>query len=189
MSLASNAQASTVLVLGDSLSAAYGLKPEDGWVALLSRQMATQEPKTTIVNASISGETTAGGLSRLPTLLAKHRPTVVVLALGANDGLRGLPIATMKKNLSEMTQLSQRAKAKVLICAMQMPPNYGELYTKSFYNTFGQVARQHGAALQPFLLEGIAQRPELFQADQLHPTAQAQEQILKNVWPHLKPLL
>ncbi len=179
----------SILVYGDSLSAAYGIAQARGWVALLGERLKRERPDYSVVNASISGETTAGGRSRLKDALARHRPAVVVLELGANDGLRGLPLAQMKDNLSAMVREAQAAGARVLLIGMKMPPNYGPDYTQAFEAAFAEVAKRHKAALVPFLLEDFAERPELFQADRLHPTESAQPLMLERVWKSLLPLL
>jgi acyl-CoA thioesterase-1 len=179
----------TILVMGDSLSAGYGIKVENGWVALLGKRLAAQADEYHVVNASISGETSAGGKVRLPTLLRTHEPAIVILELGANDGLRGLPIAQLRSNLSAMIDAAQQAKAKVLLVGMMMPPNYGPTYTDGFKAVFSDLAKTKHVALVPFFLDGIALRNELIQADGLHPTEQAQGRLLENVWPTLRPLL
>lgn len=179
----------TVLVMGDSLSAGYGLQAQQGWVALLSRRMKTTHPGWSVVNASVSGETSAGGLSRLPRELARVKPAVVVIELGANDGLRGLPVDRMRANLDRMVQLSQAAGARVVLVGMRMPPNLGRAYTQSFANAFTTVAKNRGTALVPFLLEPIMLDRRAFQADNLHPTAAAQPRLLDHVWPTLGPLV
>ncbi|MCK6434263.1 MAG: arylesterase [Burkholderiaceae bacterium] len=182
----------TLLVLGDSLSAEYGIARGSGWVALLERQLETDRIAAKVVNASISGDTTSGGRSRLPTLLQKHRPTHVVIELGGNDALRGLPLSMTRENLVAMTRASKAAGARVLLVGMQMPPNYGSRYTQDFSALFADVARAEGAALVPFLLAGVADSPraeQLFQPDRIHPTAEAHPVILGNVWPVLRPWL
>lgn len=190
--------APAILVLGDSISAAYGIKREQGWVNLLQQyllqhrnevKIAQTMPAYKIINASISGETTGGARARLPKLLLKHQPSIVIIELGGNDALRGYPIQTLRDNLNNMTQLSQQAKAQVLIVGMRIPPNYGKHYTEMFYNSFKETASNHGAALVPFLLDEIAIYPKLMQRDGIHPTAQAQAQLLENILPHLQPLL
>lgn len=178
-----------LLVLGDSLSAEYGLRRGAGWVSLLETRLRTQRLAWQVVNASISGETTAGGLSRLPALLAKHAPRVVVIELGGNDALRGLSLDGTRENMRRMARLSREAGARVLIAGMQIPPNYGRAYAERFSGMFADVAREADAALVPFLLAGVAEREELFQADRIHPTAQAQPIMLDNVWPVLLPVL
>jgi acyl-CoA thioesterase-1 len=183
------AQGKTVLVYGDSLSAAYGMPAERGWVALLADRLKRERFDYSVANASISGETSAGGVSRIAKALEAHKPAVVVLELGANDGLRGLPIAEMKKNLSTIIERSQKAGAKVLVVGMRMPPNYGEDYANAFEKAFGELAKQHRAAVLPFMMEGFADKPAYFQPDRIHPTAEAQPAVLANVWGALAPLL
>lgn len=181
-----------LLVLGDSLSAEYGLARGRGWVALLETRLQAQAPGTTVVNASISGETTSGGHSRLPALLDKVRPTHLVIELGANDALRGLPLAQTRDHLVAMARLAQARGARVLLTGIQVPPNYGGRYTKDFAGVFSDVARQEKTALVPFLLEGLANAQDSrrwFQADGLHPNADAQPRILDTVWPVLSPWL
>jgi acyl-CoA thioesterase I len=182
----------TILVLGDSLSAEYGLARGTGWVALLERRLATQKIPAKVVNASISGDTTSGGRSRLAPLLAQHKPAIVIVELGGNDALRGLPLAMTEENLSEITQMAQHAGAKVLLVGMQVPPNYGADYTKRFADLYAKVAKARKAGLVPFLLAGIADAPDAtsqFQADRIHPREAAHPRILDNVWPELKKLL
>lgn len=181
-----------VLVFGDSLSAEYGLKRGSGWVALLEARLAQSKIAATVVNASISGETTSGGRSRLPLLLKQQRPDVVVLELGGNDALRGLPLELTRDNLDAMALASKRAGAKVVIAGMQLPPNYGRQYGDEFFALFAAVAKDTGAALVPFLLKGVADVPQaatLFQPDRIHPREAAQATMLDNVWPVLRPLL
>jgi acyl-CoA thioesterase-1 len=180
---------STILVFGDSLSAAYGIPRESGWAALLAQRLQTTHPDYQVVNASVSGETTAGGLTRLPTLLQTHKPQLTILALGANDGLRGLPLLQTARNLENMITLAQKQGSKVLLVGMQLPPNYGAAYTSKFQNLFRDVAKKKKVRLLPFLLDGIATQANLFQADGLHPTAQAQPTLLNNVWRELAPML
>lgn len=175
----------TVLVLGDSISAAYGIPRESGWVALLQRRL----DGSTVVNASISGETTEGALARLPALLAKQKPDVVVVELGGNDGLRGFQIQRFRDNLAQLVQLSQQAGARVLLVGMKIPPNYGLRYTSDFYESYTLTAKKFGVPLVPFILDGVATDPELMQEDRLHPRAEGQQKLLENVWPHLQPLL
>jgi acyl-CoA thioesterase-1 len=180
----------TVLVVGDSLSAEYGLPRGSGWVALLEQKLQAQH--VGVVNASISGETTSGGRSRLPELLQRHQPTHVILELGGNDALRGLPLAMTEANLRAMATAAKAAGAKVLLVGMQVPPNYGRKYGDDFAALYAGVAKAQGAALVPFLLKGVADAPQadaLFQADRIHPNAQAQATMLDNVWVALKPLL
>ncbi|HSM22271.1 MAG TPA: arylesterase [Rubrivivax sp.] len=182
----------TLLVVGDSLSAEYGIPRGSGWVALLEQRIAQQKLPVQVVNASISGDTTSGGRSRLPALLQQHRPQVVVVALGGNDALRGLPLDMTQVNLAAMARAAKAAGAKVLIAGIAVPPNYGRKYSEDFVRLFGTVARAEGTALVPFLLSGVADAPnadELFQPDRIHPTAAAHPQMLDNVWPVLKPLL
>ncbi|MDC8756728.1 arylesterase [Janthinobacterium fluminis] len=179
----------TVLVLGDSLSAEYGLSRGNGWVALLERRLATQKIDAAIVNASISGETTSGGRTRLPALLSKYRPQIVVIELGANDGLRGLPVAAAEANLQAMSAQAHQAGAKVLLVGMRMPPNYGRDYADKFFAMYGKLAKDLRAPLVPFMLDGVADKAQLFQPDRLHPTAEAHPIILANIWPQLLPLL
>jgi acyl-CoA thioesterase-1 len=182
----------TLLVVGDSLSAEYGIERGKGWVTLLEHQLANEKIDATVVNASISGDTTAGGRSRLPTLLKQHRPTLVVIELGGNDALRGLPLDTTRDNLLAMARAAKAAGAKVLLVGMQVPPNYGRRYSDDFAALFGTVAKAENTALVPFLLKGVADVPNaegLFQADRIHPKAQAHPTMLANVWAGLKPLL
>ena len=176
----------TVLVLGDSLSAEYGLARGSGWVALLEQKLKAEKIDAAIVNASISGETTSGGRARLAQLLTQYKPALVVIALGANDGLRGLPVAAADANLRAMVTLS---RAQVLLIGMRMPPNYGRDYTERFFSMYQSLATQLKAPLVPFMLEGVAEKPALFQSDRLHPTAQAHPVILANIWPQLLPLV
>ena len=186
---AAGAAERTVLVFGDSLSAAYGIAARDGWVALLGERLARERPGWRVVNASVSGETTAGGLRRLPEDLKRHGPAVVVIALGANDGLRGLPVEGTRANLESMIRLSRAAKAEPVLVGLMIPPNYGIDYAREFRDLFPDVARKAKVARVPFLLEGVAENRDLFQADQLHPSAAAQPRILDNVWPVLAPLI
>ncbi|MEP7302850.1 MAG: arylesterase [Caldimonas sp.] len=191
-SRAAAARAQTILVVGDSLSAEYGLQRGSGWVALMSERLAREHPGARVVNASISGDTTAGGLARLPALLRLHRPALVVLELGGNDALRGLPIETTRSNLTGMARLAAAGGARLLILGMQLPPNYGRSYGDRFAALFAEVARSQGAALVPFMLKDVADVPQaetLFQADRIHPLASAHPIILANVWPVLEPLL
>jgi acyl-CoA thioesterase-1 len=178
-----------VLVLGDSLSAEYGLPRDSGWVQLLQQRLAQSGIDAQVVNASISGETTSGGRARLPALLKQYHPSLVVIELGANDGLRGLPLAPMEANLRAMIQEARQAHATVLLVGMRIPPNYGNAYAQKFAAAFASVANETKVALVPFLLEGVAGKPQLFQADRLHPVAQAQPIMLDNVWPSLRKLL
>jgi acyl-CoA thioesterase-1 len=181
-----------LLVVGDSLSAEYGLVRGTGWVALLEERIAREKIAANVVNASISGDTTAGGLARLPALLREKKPAVVVIELGGNDALRGLPLEATRANLVEMTKLAKAAGAKVVIVGMQLPPNYGRAYGDRFASLFADVAKTEGAALVPFLLKGIADVPQaeaMFQPDRIHPLASAHPTMLANVWPVLAPLL
>ncbi|HEY4074364.1 MAG TPA: arylesterase [Herbaspirillum sp.] len=190
--LAANAAYSapkTVLVLGDSLSAEYGLVRGTGWVALLRQRLAEQKIDAVVINASISGDTTSGGKARLAPLLAANRPDIFVLELGANDGLRGLPLADAENNLNAMMNMAKKGNAHTLLIGMQIPPNYGTVYGRQFAQVFDKVAKEQKSALVPFLLAGVVQQPALFQSDHLHPTEQAQAMLLDNVWPYLKPLL
>lgn len=179
----------TVLVMGDSLSAGYGIPVAQGWVALLGGRLRSSMPGWGLVNASVSGETTAGGLSRLPRELQRVHPSVVVIELGANDGLRGLPLERMQANLDAMVRASKNAGARVLLVGMRMPPNLGRSYTEAFAGTYTRVATRGGASLLPFLLQPVALEPASFQGDHLHPTAAVQGRLLDHVWPALRPLL
>lgn len=179
----------TILVLGDSLSAEYGLPRGSGWVALLEQRLQQDKIAADIVNASISGETTSGGRGRLPSLLKRHNPDVVIIELGANDGLRGLPLDPTEENLRRMVQSSKEAGAKVLLVGMQLPPNYGSDYTQRFANMYPKLTKELDTALVPFLFEHMKDKPDMFQADRIHPTVAAQPLILQAVYPHLKPLL
>lgn len=178
-----------VLVWGDSLSAAYGMDLEQGWVALLQRRLREQGYPHAVVNGSVSGETTAGGLARLPDALARHRPAVLVIELGGNDGLRGLPLGQMRANLQRMVTLGQQAGARVALLEMRIPTNYGPEYAEGFRRVYGEVARATGAVLVPFFLGAIATDPEMFLDDGIHPAAAAQPILLDAVWPHIRPLL
>ena len=179
----------TLLVFGDSLSAAYGIAPSQGWVSLLAERIAKQGLPWKVVNASVSGETTAGGLRRLPEDLRRHKPDAVVIELGANDALRGQPIAGIRANLDEMIRLVHRARAQPVLVGIMIPPNYGIDYAAEFRQLYGNLSRQRDVPLVPFLLQGLVESPDNFQADQLHPTAAAQPRVLDNVWPTLEPLL
>ena len=184
-----NSAPKTILVVGDSLSAEYGLAYGTGWVSLLKKKVTDQKPAIRVVNASISGDTTSSGKRRLPLLLQQHHPAIVIIELGANDGLRGLPASEMEANLRAMITAARKAGASVMLIGMQIPPNYGRHYANAFTNTFGKLAKETRSSLVPFLLEGFADNPALFQPDGLHPTAQAQSLMLDNVWPQLAPLL
>ena len=181
--------ARVLLVMGDSLSAGYNLAADEGWVSLLGQRLADRKPAWRVVNASISGETTAGGAARIDSELATHRPDVVLIELGANDGLRGLPMEQARANLSKMIDAAQAAGAKVLLVGMEMPPNYGPEYTAQFRGMFRELAEANGIPLLPFLLEPIARERDAFQADNLHPVAAVQPRLLGHVWPALEPLL
>jgi len=183
------AKMGTVLVLGDSLSAGYGLTPGQGWAALLEKRLTTQGYEYRVVNASISGETSSGGLERLPRALKLHTPDVVIVELGANDGLRGLPVSATRDNLTEIVTMARASGAKVLLIGMRLPPNYGPRYTTDFMRMFSDIAQRYRLAFVPFLLETVALKPGLIQADGLHPTAQAQPALLDTVWPPLQRLL
>jgi acyl-CoA thioesterase-1 len=178
-----------LLVLGDSLSAEYGLPRGAGWVQLLAERLRENGLNYTVVNASISGETTSGGRTRLPALLTEHRPRLVVIELGANDGLRGLPLSTMRDNLAALIKTSQAAGAAVLLVGVRVPPNYGRDYSEKFFQSFSDLARELKVPLVPFLLDGFGESLEWFQADRIHPNEKAQARMLDNVWPHLRPLL
>jgi len=179
----------TLLVFGDSLSAAYGLRTDQGWVALLQRRLQTQGYGYRVVNASISGETTDGGRARLARALSQHRPDLVILELGANDGLRGLPVKDIRANLAHMIDAIRQTKAQQLLLGIQIPPNYGQQYTKAFANMYVTLAKEQNVASVPFLLDGIALNKQLMQADGLHPNALGQPRVLENVWTSLQPLL
>ncbi len=187
--IGSNAWAGTVLVWGDSLSAGYGLRPQQSWPSLLGERISATRLPHKVVNASISGETTAGGLARLPAALEAHKPSVVVIELGANDGLRGLPVKAMAANLQAMVDASRKAGAQVLLVGMRMPPNYGPDYTARFEAAFRELAKTNRVRLVPFMMEGFADQRHYFQADGIHPVAEAQPLILDPIWRELKPLL
>ncbi|BCB27812.1 esterase TesA [Sulfurimicrobium lacus] len=179
----------TILVFGDSLSANYGVAVESGWVSLLQQRLMQNQYKYQVVNASISGETTAGGLTRIDTALATHKPAIVIVELGANDGLRGLPLQAMRDNLDGTIRACIARRAKVLLVGMRLPPNYGTAYNERFSMIYPALANKYHTALLPFLLEGMADKRDMFQADNLHPTAAAQPIVLENVWKRLRPLL
>jgi acyl-CoA thioesterase-1 len=179
----------TILVFGDSLSAAFGIRPEQGWVVLLETRLRTQGYGYEVVNASVSGETTSGGLERLPRALQLHQPGTVILELGANDGLRGLPLDAMRDNLSHMVHMAQAKGAHVLLVGIQIPPNYGPRYTEEFARVFPQIANQYHLPLVPFLLAGVALDPTRMQEDGMHPNAQGEPPVFDTVWRYLKPLL
>lgn len=179
----------TLLVMGDSLSAAYNLPSEQGWVALTAARMKTSHPQWRVVNASVSGETTSGGLSRLPAALKQHKPKLVIIELGANDALRGLPLDLSRRNLQNMIRAAKASGSRVLLIGMQMPPNYGKAYTDGFAANYSSLAKQEKTALLPFLLEPIALDRSYFLPDQVHPNAKGQVKLRDHVWPALKPLL
>ena len=178
-----------ILVLGDSLSAGYGIPVEQGWVARLQKRLDAEGYGYTVVNASVSGETTVGGLERLPRALAKHAPAVVIIELGGNDGLRGLPVSELRANLEALVAASRKSGAEALLAAIRMPPNYGPQYTERFYAVYESLARERKVPWVPFFLEGVALREDLFQDDGIHPDLEAQPILLDNVWPVLEPLL
>ena len=179
----------TVLVVGDSLSAEYGIARGAGWVSLLEQKLKAEKVEARVVNASISGETTSGGRARLPALLGQHRPDIVVIELGANDGLRGLPVSSAEANLRAMVAMARDKKAKVLLVGMRMPPNYGRAYTEKFFDMFKKVSAETRSPLVPFMLEGVADKPAMFQQDRLHPLADAHPIILSNIWPQFASLI
>ena len=174
-----------ILIFGDSLSAAYGIGEDEGWVTLLAERLAQEDSELEVVNGSVSGETTTGGRARLPSLLERYNPAFVLIELGGNDGLRGLPLSLMRENLIDMIQLSQSSGATVMIAGMQIPPNYGPRYTEPFFAQYAELAEEFDLYLIPFLIDGIPQQPELMQADGIHPKAEAQSMILDNFWPVL----
>jgi len=183
------APAPSILVVGDSLSAGYGIEIRNGWVTLLQQRLVKKGYPHAVVNASISGDTTAGGRARLPAALNRHRPQIVILELGGNDGLRGLSLRETRANLNAMIKAAQSAGAQVLLVGIHLPPNYGPEFTRQFHAIYSELARAHDTALVPFLLEGVALAPGLMQPDGIHPRASAQPRLLDNVWPHLEPLL
>lgn len=183
------AAARTIVVLGDSLSAGYGIKVQEGWVNLLAQRLAAEGYVYKVVNASVTGETTQGGVSRLPRVLELHKPEIVIVELGGNDGLRGLPLAASRENLQRAITLTQAARAKVLLVGMMIPPNYGPRYATEFRELFTTLASRNSVALVPFLLDEVALKPELMQDDGIHPNAKGQPRMLENLWPRLKPLL
>ncbi len=190
VSVSARAEAPVILVFGDSISAGYGLEGvELGWVELLRTRLKTEGYGYQVVNASVSGETTAGGLARLPRALEQHRPQIVILELGGNDGLRALPVPQMRENFARMIDLSRHAGAKVLILGMRIPPNYGPQYTSQFEAVYGDLARADKLPLVPFLMDHIALQPDLMQGDNIHPNAKGQPLLLANVWPVLQPML
>ena len=182
--------AKTIMIVGDSLSAGYGIQPQQGWVYLLQKRLDQQYPKQhKVVNASVSGETTGGALARLPKLLQTHKPQIVVIELGGNDGLRGQPPQMIQKNLGQLVQISQQAKAQVIIFGMKIPPNYGTAYSKAFENNYKMVSQQYKVKLLPFFLEGVAGKKDLVQNDQIHPNAKAQPILLNTAYPYIKSSL
>jgi acyl-CoA thioesterase-1 len=183
------ASARTILVFGDSLSAAYGIPPEQGWVALLTQRLKAQGYGYQIVNASVSGETSSGGRERLPRALQLHQPTIVVLELGGNDGLRGLPLEELRANLAAMVQLAQAAGAQVLLVGVRIPPNYGPRYTEGFARVFPELASQYHVPLVPFMLQNVALDPQRMQQDGIHPNARGEPPVLETIWPQLASLL
>ncbi|RQZ17779.1 arylesterase [Burkholderia sp. Bp9031] len=178
-----------LVVLGDSLSAEYGLPRDTGWVALLRQRLATERIDYSVANASVSGDTTSGGRARLPAVLQRLKPSIVVVELGSNDALRGVPLATTEQNLRGIIADARQARAKVVLVGMYVPPNYGPDYTQKFHAVYTRLSKEFGVPLVPFLLAGIENKPEMFQSDQMHPAQQAQGILLDNVWPALKPLL
>ncbi|MFM2434734.1 MAG: hypothetical protein RL063_713 [Pseudomonadota bacterium] len=183
------AASNSILIYGDSLSAAYGIPQQQGWVSLLQQRLEDQHYPYKVINASVSGETSSGGLSRLSATLNAHQPNIVILELGANDGLRGLPLSVMKDNLAQMIEQSKRSGAKVLLIGMKIPPNYGPKYSQSFTQQYQQLSQELKVPRVPFMLQGMESRPELIQDDGLHPNEQAQPFILENIWPQLKLML
>ncbi|MPV55422.1 arylesterase [Burkholderia sp. HI2761] len=178
-----------IVVLGDSLSAEYGLPRDTGWVSLLRQRLSTERIDYSVANASVSGDTTSGGRARLPAVLQRLKPSIVVVELGSNDALRGVPLATTEQNLRDIIASARRTQAKVVLVGMYVPPNYGPDYTQKFHAVYTRLSKDLGVPLVPFLLAGIENKPEMFQADQMHPAQQAQRILLDNVWPALKPLL
>ena len=189
MCMAQGASAGTVLIVGDSISAAFGLDTRQGWVALLEQRLKAEGFDDKVVNASISGDTSAGGQARLPALLAEHKPSLVVVELGGNDGLRGQAPAQLQQNLASMIDRSRDAGARVLLLGMRLPPNYGKRYTDAFAQVYADLGKEKDVPLVPFFLEGVGGVPELMQADGIHPGQGAQAQLLENAWPSIKPLL
>lgn len=178
-----------IVVLGDSISAEYGLPRDTGWVALLRQRLTSERIDYSVANASISGDTTSGGRARMPELMQRLKPNIVIVELGGNDALRGVPLATTEDNLRTIIEQAQQGHAKVVLVGMYVPPNYGPDYTQKFHGLYGNLSNEFHVPLVPFLMAGIADKPEMFQADQIHPTQQAQPVLLNNVWPTLKPLL
>jgi acyl-CoA thioesterase-1 len=186
---AANAENPKILIVGDSLSAAYGIPQQQGWAALLQKKLQLKNYRYDVVNASMSGETSSGGASRINTALQKTKPAIVILELGANDGLRGLPVNEMITNLSNIIRQSKQSGAKVLLIGMQIPPNYGPKYSEAFSQSYQRLSHEHKIPLVPFMLKNIAVQPDLIQQDGLHPNVLAQPMILENIWPQLKLLL
>lgn len=184
-----SAPSNNILIFGDSLSSGYGISSEQSWPSLLAKKLVADKSSYAVVNASISGETTAGGASRIADALGRFKPAIVIIELGGNDGLRGLSLAATRSNLDIMIEAARKAGARVVLCGMQLPPNYGRDYTEKFGAMFPQLAARHKTALVPFLLEGIGEKRELFQPDGIHPLPTAHPRILDNVWPALLPLL
>lgn len=178
-----------IVVLGDSISAEYGLPRDTGWVALMRQRLASERIDYSVANASISGDTTSGGRARMPELMLRLKPSIVIVELGGNDALRGVPLSTTEDNLRTIIEQAQQGRAKVVLVGMYVPPNYGPDYTQKFHGVYEQLSHEFHVPLVPFLLAGIADKPEMFQSDQIHPTQQAQGVLLNNVWPTLKPLL
>lgn len=178
-----------IVVLGDSISAEYGLPRDTGWVSLLRKRLADKQIDYSVANASISGDTTSGGRARMPELMARLKPSIVIVELGANDALRGVPLSTTEDNLRTIVEQAQQGHAKVVLVGMYVPSNYGQAYTQRFHGLYGSLAQKMNVRLVPFLLAGIENRPDMFQSDQMHPTQQAQPVLLNNVWPVLAPLL
>jgi acyl-CoA thioesterase I len=189
ISFALDAAEKSILVYGDSISAAYGMAQDRGWVALLGERLKRERPDYSVVNESVSGETSSGGLARIDAALARHKPGLVILELGGNDGLRGLPVGEMKKNLGAIIERSQKAGARVLLVGMSMPPNYGPRYTQAFQSAFDELAKRYRTPLVPSLLEGFGENYELFQPDRIHPAEEAQPLMVERVWKTLKPML
>jgi acyl-CoA thioesterase-1 len=187
--LSASASANTILIVGDSLSAAYGMPVEQGWVRLLQQRLAADQHPYTIVNASISGDTTANALNRLPQAMTRHQPAIVVLELGGNDGLRGLSLAEMKRNLAAMIQTARQYDAEVLLIGVQLPPNYGPRYTQQFHAVYHELAQEYGLGLVPSLVDGVGTRTDLMQADGIHPNSKAQPLIVTRVWQQLRALI
>lgn len=187
--LSISAQAQTLLVLGDSLSAAYGMELKQGWVHLLEQRLQQKNLHSHVINASVTGDTTAGGLKRLPTLLQEYQPYLVIIELGGNDGLRGYPLGQLHKNISAMIEISHNSGAEVLLLGIRIPPNYGRRYSEGFFNSYAKLANTSQTALVPFFMAGVGDNVELMQADGIHPNAKAQTQLLENVWAQLDALV